>query len=408
MESTIEKLTLANGIRVVHKPDLSPVSYCGIAINVGTRDEEEQESGMAHFIEHMLFKGTEKRRSWHILNRLENVGGELNAYTTKEETFVYATVLSADFERAMELCADIVFHSVFPQNEIEKEVDVIIDEINSYNDTPSELIFDDFENMVFSDHPLGRNILGDAEILKQYKTEDALRFIKRNYATDQIVFFSLGNVPFKKIVHWAEKYFGDVPESHSHNPRVAPSIYVPNNKIVDKGTHQAHVVYGGRAYKLSDERRLTLYLLNNILGGPGMNSRLNVALRERNGIAYNVESNFTSYSDSGILSIYFGTDAKNLDKSCHLVLSELKKLRTERFSDLQLMKAKKQLICQLSISQESKESLSLNIGKSFLYFDKFECMEDICRCLNRVTPSDLLEVANEIFDEGQLSTLRYL
>lgn len=408
MESQIERLTLSNGIRVVHKPDLSPVSYCGIAINVGTRDEEEPESGLAHFIEHMLFKGTEKRRSWHILNRLENVGGELNAYTTKEETFVYATVLSADFERAMELCADIVFHSVFPQNEIEKEVDVIIDEINSYNDTPSELIFDDFENMVFADHPLGRNILGDAEVLKKYRTEDAIRFVKRNYATDQIVFFSLGNVPFKKIARWAERYFGDVPESHSHKPRIAPSVYVPSQKVMDRSTHQAHVVYGGRAYQLSDDRRLSLYLLNNILGGPGMNSRLNVALRERNGIAYSVESNYTSYSDSGILSIYFGTDVKNLEKSAHLVLAELKKLRTERFSDLQLMKAKKQLICQLAISQESKESLSINIGKSFLYFDKYECMEDICRCLDKVTPSDLLEVANEVFAEDQLSCLRYL
>lgn len=408
MESVVEKLTLGNGIRVVHKPDLSPVSYCGIAINVGTRDEEEGESGMAHFIEHMLFKGTEKRRSWHILNRLENVGGELNAYTTKEETFVYATVLSADFERAMELCADIVFHSVFPQNEIEKEVDVIIDEINSYNDTPSELIFDDFENMVFADHPLGRNILGDADVLRRYKTEDALRFIKRNYATDQIVFFSLGNVPFKKIARWAERYFGDVPESHAHAPRVEPSLYVPATKVIDRTTHQAHVVYGGRAYKLSDDRRLALYLLNNVLGGPGMNSRLNVALRERNGIAYNVESNFTSYSDSGILSIYFGTDSKNLEKSCHLVLSELKRLRTERFSDLQLMKIKKQLICQLAISQESKESMSLNIGKSFLYFDKFECMEDICRSLEEITPSDLLAVANEVFAEEQLSRLTYL
>ena len=408
MESPIEKMTLANGIRVVHKPDLSPVSYCGIAINVGTRDEEEKESGMAHFIEHMLFKGTEKRRSWHILNRLENVGGELNAYTTKEETFVYATVLSADFERAMELCADIVFHSVFPQSEIEKEVDVIIDEINSYNDTPSELIFDDFENMVFAGHPLGRNILGDADVLRRYTTKDALRFVKRNYSTDQIVFFSLGDVPFKKIAHWAERYFGDVPASHSHARRVAPSIYMPSNKVIDKGTHQAHVVYGGRAYKLSDERRLTLYLLNNILGGPGMNSRLNVALRERNGIAYNVESNFTSYSDSGILSIYFGTDSKNLERSCHLVLNELKKLRTERFTDLQLQKAKKQLICQLSISQESKESLSLNVGKSFLYFDKFECMEDVCRYLDKVSATDVLEVANEILDEDQLSSLIYM
>ncbi|MFA6884588.1 MAG: pitrilysin family protein [Paludibacteraceae bacterium] len=407
MDELINTLTLRNGIRVVHKPDASPVSYCGIAINVGTRDEAEEESGMAHFIEHMLFKGTEKRKSWHILNRLENVGGELNAYTTKEETFVYATVLSVDFERAMELCADIVFHSTFPQNEIEKEVDVIVDEINSYNDTPSELIFDDFEDLVFMGSSLGRNILGDADKLRTYRTSDALRFIKRNYATDQIIFFSLGNVPFKKIEKWAERYLGDVPAMHMENTRVEPCLYLPQSKVIDKNTYQAHVVYGNRAYGLSDERRLTLYLLNNILGGPGMNSRLNVALRERSGIAYNVESNYTSYSDSGIVSIYFGTDVKNMEKSCHIVLDELKKLRTHRFTDLQLSKAKKQLICQLAISQESKESLSLNLGKSFLYFDKFESLEDICRSLDGITPTSLLEVANEIFAEGSLSVLKY-
>ncbi|HOI27405.1 MAG TPA: pitrilysin family protein [Paludibacteraceae bacterium] len=407
MDKLINTLTLKNGIRVVHKPDASPVSYCGIAINVGTRDEEDDESGMAHFIEHMLFKGTDKRKSWHILNRLENVGGELNAYTTKEETFVYATVLSVDFERAMELCANIVFHSTFPQNEIDKEVDVIIDEINSYNDTPSELIFDDFEDLIFSGSPLGRNILGDADKLRTYRTADALRFVKRNYATDQILFFSLGNVPFKKISQWAERYLGDVPEMHVQSKREKPCLYVPQKKVIDKNTYQAHVIYGNRAYGLSDNKRLAFYLLNNILGGPGMNSRLNVALRERSGIAYNIESNYTSYSDSGIVSIYFGTDVKNMEKSCHIVLNELKKLRNNRFSDLQLSKAKKQLICQLAISQESKESLSLSLGKSFLYFDKFESLDDICKSLEEITPSMLMEVANEIFEEDSLSLLKY-
>ncbi|HOU68426.1 MAG TPA: pitrilysin family protein [Paludibacteraceae bacterium] len=407
MDKLINTLTLKNGIRVVHKPDASPVSYCGIAINVGTRDEEDDESGMAHFIEHMLFKGTDKRKSWHILNRLENVGGELNAYTTKEETFVYATVLSVDFERAMELCANIVFHSTFPQNEIDKEVDVIIDEINSYNDTPSELIFDDFEDLIFSGSPLGRNILGDADKLRTYRTADALRFVKRNYATDQILFFSLGNVPFKKISQWAERYLGDVPEMHVQSKREKPCLYVPQKKVIDKNTYQAHVIYGNRAYGLSENKRLAFYLLNNILGGPGMNSRLNVALRERSGIAYNIESNYTSYSDSGIVSIYFGTDVKNMEKSCHIVLNELKKLRNNRFSDLQLSKAKKQLICQLAISQESKESLSLSLGKSFLYFDKFESLDDICKSLEEITPSMLMEVANEIFEEDSLSLLKY-
>lgn len=403
----IERITLPNGIRVVHKHDLSPVSYCGIAINVGTRDELPEEHGMAHFIEHMLFKGTTRRKSWHILNRLETVGGELNAYTTKEETFVYATVLSSDFERAMELCADIVFHSTFPQNEIEKETEVIIDEINSYNDTPSDLIFDDFEALVFEDSTIGRYILGNEETLRQYKTQDAVRFVRRNYHTDQIVFFSLGNVPFKKIAYWATKYMGDVPAFYTETARSPISLYHPKQILIEKDTHQSHIIIGNRAYGLSDNRRLALYLLNNILGGPGMNSRLNVALRERCGIAYNIESNFTSYSDTGVISIYFGSDFKNAQKGTHIVLKELKKLRTQRFSDTQLLRAKKQLICQLAISQESKESLSLNLGKSILYFDRFESFAEICKSLNKISSSDLLEVANEIFCEDNLSKIEY-
>lgn len=404
---TIEKITLPNGIRVVHKPDASPVSYCGIAINVGTRDEQPEEHGMAHFIEHMLFKGTAKRKSWHILNRLETVGGELNAYTTKEETFVYATVLTADFERAMELCADIVFHSTFPQNEIEKETEVIIDEINSYNDSPSELIFDDFEALVFDNSTIGRYILGDEQTLRGYKTEDAVRFVRRNYHTDQIVFFSLGNMPFYKVARWASKYMGDIPPFLSDGSRAPLSDYRPQMRVIEKTTHQSHVVIGNRAYSLADDKRLALYLLNNILGGPGMNSRLNVALRERSGIAYNIESNFTSYSDTGIISIYFGTDFKNSERSAQIVLNELKKLRTQKFSDLQLSRAKKQLICQLAISQESKEALSLNLGKSFLYFDRFEPLPELCVSLEKITSSDMLEVANEVFCEEQLSKIEY-
>ncbi len=408
MESTeIEHYTLKNGIRVVHKPDNSPVSYCGVAINAGTRDEEEPESGMAHFVEHLLFKGTTKRKAWHILNRLEDVGGELNAYTTKEETFVYATVLSADFERAMELCTDIVFHSTFPQNEIDKEVDVIIDEINSYRDSPSELIFDDFENIIFQNYSIGRNILGDAERLQTYTTQDALRFVGRNYSTDRIVFFSLGNVPFKKIKRWAEKYLGEVPERLFQTKREAPEIYVPQQKIAGKDTYQAHVMLGNRAYSLQDDKRLTLHLLNNILGGPGMNSRLNLALRERNGLAYNVESCYTSYSDTGLLSVYFGTDTKNEDKCRNLVFSELKKLRNQLFTPVQLARAKKQLLGQSAISQENKESLSLSLGKSFLYFNRFESLADVHKRLEAITARQLQEVANEILDERGISVLSF-
>jgi len=403
----IEHYTLKNGIRVVHKPDSSPVSYCGIAINTGTRDEKEAESGMAHFVEHLLFKGTTRRKAWHIINRLEDVGGELNAYTTKEETFVYATVLSADFERAMELCADVVFHSTFPQNEIDKEVDVIIDEINSYNDSPSELIFDEFEGLIFQNYSIGRNILGDAERLQTYTTQDTFRFVDRNYCTDRIVFFSLGSVSFKKIIQWAEKYLGEAPERLLKTKRTTPEIYIPQRKIVEKDTYQAHVMLGNRAYSLPDENRLALYLLNNILGGPGMNSRLNLALRERNGLAYNAESSYTSYSDTGILFIYFGTDIKNEDKCCNLVFRELKKLRNQKLTPVQLAKAKKQLLGQLAISQENKESLCLNLAKSFLYFNRFESLAEVHKRVEAITAEQLQQIANEILDESRISVLSF-
>jgi predicted Zn-dependent peptidase len=406
-EKMIESHTLKNGIRIVHKPDNSPVSYCGFAINAGTRDEEDAEAGMAHFIEHMLFKGTKKRKAWHIINRLEDVGGELNAYTTKEETFIYATVLSEDFERAMELCSDIVFNSVFPQQEIEKEVEVIIDEINSYNDSPSELIFDDFEDLIFKGYPIGKNILGNKTSLQRITTQDALDFVGRNYCTDQIVFFSLGNIPIKKIMRWAEKYMGDIPEKKSDHKRETPVLYVPQLIKTKKETYQTHTIIGNRAYSLADPQRAGLYLLNNILGGPGMNSRLNMALRERNGLAYNVESCYTAYSDTGIISIYFGTDLKNTEKSKHLIFSELKKLRTKKLTELQINKAKRQLLGQLAISQENKESQSLSLGKSFLYFNRFESIEDVYKRIEAITSEQLQDIANEIFDDSKISVLTF-
>jgi predicted Zn-dependent peptidase len=406
-DNIIETYTLKNGIRIVHKPDNSPVSYCGFAINAGTRDEKETEAGMAHFIEHMLFKGTTRRKAWHIINRLEDVGGELNAYTTKEETFIYATVLSDDFERAMELCSDIVFHSVFPQNEIEKEVEVIIDEINSYNDSPAELIFDDFEDLIFQGYPIGKNILGNQESLQSFTTKSAHDFIDHNYCTDQIVFFSLGNISFKKILRWAEKYMGNIQEKKSGNKRAAPDIYIPQQIKTKKDTYQTHTIIGNRAYSLSDKKRLGLYLLNNILGGPGMNSRLNLVLRERNGLAYNIESCYTAYSDTGIICIYFGTDLKNMEKSQQLILMELKKIKNKKLTDIQLTKAKRQLLGQLAISQENKESQSLSLGKSFLYFNRFESMEEVNKRVEAITANQLQEIAHEIFDDKQLSVLTF-
>lgn len=295
--------TLPNGLRIIHEPTLSKVAYCGFAIDAGTRDEAENEQGMAHFVEHLIFKGTEKRKAWHILNRMENVGGDLNAYTNKEETVVYSAFLTEHLERALELLGDIVFHSTFPQHEIEKETEVIIDEIQSYEDTPSELIFDDFEDMIFRNHPLGRNILGKPELLRSFHTEDVLSFTRRYYQPGNMVFFVQGQYDFKKIIRLAEKYLSDIPAMEVNNHRVPPPLYVPEHLTIAKDTHQAHVMIGSRGYNAYDDKRTALYLLNNVLGGPGMNSKLNVSLRERRGLVYNVESNLTSYTDTGAFCI---------------------------------------------------------------------------------------------------------
>lgn len=407
MEPVISTYQLANGIRVVNMWDNSPVSYCGFVINAGTRDENEQEVGMAHFVEHLLFKGTEKRKSWHILNRLDSVGGELNAYTTKEETYVYATVLSSYFERAMELCSDIVFHSVFPQNEISKEVEVIIDEINSYKDTPSELIYDEFENLLFDGSPIGRNILGEVKSLRKYSSDDAKRFVSKNYCTDQILFFSLGNIDFKRIVKWAELYLGAIPENRKSNLRQKPKECTPVVSSVKKRVSQSHTIMGTYAYSLYSDKRLPLYLLNNVLGGPGMNSKFNLSLRERAGLVYNVESSLTSYSDCGLLAIYFGSDEKNKTFCQELVFKEINKLRTNQLTTLQLSRYVKQLMGQLSIAQENKESLVLSLAKSYLYFNKFESLEVVESRLRSISPVELMEIANEIFDESRFFILNY-
>ncbi len=398
---------LPNGIRLIHKPDKSAAAYCGLIINTGTRDETATEQGMAHFIEHMLFKGTRKRRATHIINRLEDVGGELNAYTNKEETVVYSSVLAEDFERAMELMADIVFNSVFPENEIEKEIEVVLDEIQSYKDSPSELIFDDFEEIVFAGSPLGHNILGQEKLLKKYTQKDIIHFIEKNYHTDEMVFFSLGNVDFKKIIRWSEKYLGVQKVSHRQQKRIEPKPYQPLQKSAGKDTHQLHLMMGNRAYSLNHPDRLGLSLLNNILGGPGMNSLLNLALRERHGLAYNVESGYTAYSDTGIFSIYLGSDPKNKEKCISLINKELTFLRENRIPENKLQKYKKQWLGQLIIGRENKESLALTLGKSYLLFNCIESIDDIRKKIEQITASDLQRIANEIFDETNLTSLIY-
>ena len=402
-----ETYTLRNGIRLIFQPDKNAVTYCGMIINAGSRDEEEHEFGMAHFIEHLLFKGTEKRRSRHIINRLEDVGGELNAYTAKEETVVFASVLNEYAERAVELIADVVMHSVFPPKEIEKEVEVILDEIQSYNDTPAELIYDDFEEVLFDNHALGHNILGSPELLARFTKSDALRFVEKHYRPEEMVFFAFGNIDFKQLIRWANKYFECVVNVKTTEKRVAPAIYIPQRKEIIRNTCQTHFMVGNCAYNLYHSNRLGMHLLNNILGGQGMNSLLNLSIREKHGLVYQVESNYQGLTDTGMWSVYFGCDPDNADRCEQLVYKELKKLREQKISDRLLRKYKVQLMGQMTIANEMKEQFALGLGKSFLRFGKVDDLNSIRQRIDAVTADQLQLIANEIFEPERLSVLKY-
>jgi predicted Zn-dependent peptidase len=399
--------TLDNGIRLVHHRLSGVVAHCGLVINTGSRDEFVPEHGMAHFIEHMLFKGTKKRKAYYILSRLEDVGGELNAYTTKEETAVHASFMKGDYERAVEIICDIAFNSVLPVKEIEKEKAVVIEEINSYLDNPAELIFDDFEELIFADQPIAHNILGTESTVKSFTQETLSDFISRNYNTDQMVFCSVGNISDEKIIRLFRKYFEAIPMNKRDNRSVLPWTYKPSSVTKKMDTFQNHCIIGNIAYDLKDERRLGMFLLNNILGGQGMNSRLNLSLREKNGLTYNVESAYNPYYDTGAFSIYFGTDSQNLEKSISIASNELNKLRTKKLGTIQLSKAKNQIKGYLARGYENHESLMLSLGKSLLIFDRIESMEETCKKIDKISSSELLGIANEIFDTGKLSTLIY-
>ncbi len=405
MKKKIETAQLANGIRIAHFQAPLATAYCGLTIGTGTRDELSDEHGLAHFLEHLLFKGTKKRKAYHINNRLESVGGELNAFTGKEETVIHAATLAGDFAKALELIADVTFNSVFPEAELQKEKDVIFDEINSYKDSPAEAIFDDFEEYIFPDCPLGRNILGDKKSLKHFEAKHLYSFISHSYSTEQMVISSVGKMSFKRVVDLAERYFSSYSLHPKRQDRTAPPAYKPFNKVINKNTHQAHCIIGNRSYKLSDERSTALTLLINMLGGPLSNSRLNTSLREKYGLVYNVEASYTPYQDTGLFSIYFGTSKTTLDNSINAVMTELKKLQTDKLTTLQLYRAKKQIIGQLTIANESPEQLMLGMGKSLLSLNRIDTTEEVLAKIDAVTPEILIAIANELFDPKSLSTL---
>lgn len=398
---------LKNGIRIIQQQVESPAAHFGIILNTGSRDELPEEQGIAHFIEHVIFKGTKKRKAFHIISRIEDVGGELNAYTGKEETAVYATFLNEHYDRSLELISDIITNSTFPEKELEREKEVVIEEINSYKDSPQELIFDDFDELLFDGHPIARNILGTPDLVKSFSKKSITRFIRNNYHTDEMVLSSVGNIPFARFEAMAEKYFGGITEKRRVRSRPVFNNYTPGFKRMKKDTFQTHCVIGNIAYDARSKKRMGMVLLNNILGGQSMNSRLNLSLRERNGMAYNVESSYNPFSDTGQFYVYFGTDRENLGKAIKLVKKEFTLLKEKKLGTLQLSKAKKQLIGQLAISSEDRDDLMLTLGKSFLLYDKVDSLEKIYQNIEKISGQMILEIANEILDEKSMSTLIY-
>lgn len=430
--------TLDNGLRIIHLPSDSKVVYCGYQINAGTRNEEPGEEGLAHFCEHVTFKGTERRKAWHILNCLESVGGDLNAYTNKEGTVYYSAILKEHIARAVDLLTDIVFHSVYPQAEIDKEVEVICDEIESYNDSPAELIYDEFENIIFKGSPLGHNILGTAEQVRSFKTEDALRFTRKLYRPDNAIFFAYGDIDFKKLVRLLQRALADdesvvnlaeeklpqitqiswnensiaeeksVSSVKSVGPKNYPSVgdgIAGQTIVMQKNTHQAHVMIGTRAYDVNDSRRMPLYLLNNMLGGPGMNAKLNLALREHNGLVYTVESTMAAYGDTGIWSIYFGCDEHDVKRCLRLVRKELDKFMLKPLSEAQLKAAKKQIKGQVGVACDNRENFALDFGKSFLHYGWEKNVDRLYEQVDEITAEQIQAVAKELFDKDRLTTL---
>ena len=462
LEMKYNTYTLDNGLRIIHLPSDSKVVYCGYQINAGTRNEEPGEEGLAHFCEHVTFKGTERRKAWHILNCLESVGGDLNAYTNKEGTVYYSAILKEHIARAVDLLSDIVFHSVYPQAEIDKEVEVICDEIESYNDSPAELIYDEFENILFKGSPLGHNILGTAEQVRAFKTEDALRFTRKLYRPDNAIFFAYGDIDFKRLVKLIGRALADdesdkLAEEGSHadfadnadfsgdtgfsegrdseNTQIsqAPQMTQISRGAMDsrdsgdsmgsmnsgdsmdspagqtivmqKNTHQAHVMIGTRAYDVNDDRRMPLYLLNNMLGGPGMNAKLNLALREHNGLVYTVESTMVAYGDTGTWSIYFGCDEHDVKRCLRLVRKELDKFMQKPLSDAQLKAAKKQIKGQIGVACDNRENFALDFGKSFLHYGWEKNVDRLYEQVDEITAAQIQAVAQELFDKNRLTTL---
>lgn len=397
---------LGSGLRVVAAPCPTNTVYIGLAMDAGTRDEEEGESGMAHFTEHLSFKGTARRTSRRIITRMESVGGDLNAFTGKEETVYYCTCQREHFGRAMDMLFDVVFHSLYPQEEMDKEVEVVVDEIESYNDSPSELIYDDFEALLFDGHPLGRNILGDATLLRQYRSEDIRRYADRLYTPDRAVLFVYGNIEMKDILrHIPQETLPQAGCTHVRQP--VERRHEVMERVMEKDTHQAHIMMGAQSYGGNDSRQLALFLANNILGGPGLSSRLNLALREKRGLVYSVDSTLTTYTDTGVWAIYFGCDHKDIGKCKRLVRSELQRLCDAPLSDRALNAAKRQITGQIALSYDGFENVAIGMGKRMLHYGRTQTKDELIERIHALTAEQVWQAARDVFDPARLTTLEY-
>ena len=436
----MNSLTLDNGLRVVYAPSPTNTVYLGLALDAGTRDETNEESGMAHFAEHLTFKGTDRRTSRQIITYMESVGGDLNAFTGKEETVYYCTCQKEHFHRAMDILFDVVFHSQYPQEEMDKEVEVVIDEIESYNDSPSELIYDDFEAMLFQGHPLGRNILGDADRLRTYKTEDVLNYTHRLYVPSNAVLFVYGNVSEKEIMKQIRVTDPNGPQDPPPSgplpnpPTRGGSVYnrlIPHQqdiilpslvegqgggsgeegsgvrRVIHKDTHQAHIMMGARAFGGNHPKHLALFLANNFLGGPGLSSRLNLALREKRGLVYTVESTLTTYTDTGVWAIYFGCDHHDAEKCKRIVKKELQRLCDAPLSDKALAAAKRQIIGQIALSYDNFESVAIGMGKRMLHYGRTQTKEKMIERIQALTAEQVWDAAKEVFNPENLTILEY-
>lgn len=401
--------TLPNGIRLIHKQvKHTKIAHCGFILDIGSRDEMLEEQGIAHFWEHMAFKGTKKRRTYHILNRLEVLGGELNAYTSKEKMCFYASVLNIHFEKAIELLTDITFHSIFPDQEIEREKSVILEEMASYTDSASDAIYDQFDNIIFGTHPLGRDILGTTSIIRTVTREHFLDFMHKNLSNERLVFSSVSSLPFSVVIKLTKKYLSEIPHYHAENRRTSFTGYIPKHQLETKPITQTHRIIGTEGYSRNHLKKLPLRMLTDFLGGKSMNSRLNMLLREKHGLVYSIEAETTLYQDTGCFLIYFATDEKSLERCSDLTIKELNKIKTQKLGIIQLQRIKQQFMGQLAMAEENNLSEMLFMGTSMLNKNYINSLEQIFQEIEQITAQDLQDTAQEIFDEDNLSYLTYV